>query len=222
MSRRQIPTGLATAAVLATLLACASGDQGAAGDTTAAADTGAAALAAGGTSPAALECVPSGATLEEARMRPSPLGEVRFTVNGADALLCYGRPSAKGRTVMGELVPFGAPWRLGANEATVLHVSFPADIGGVAVEPGAYSLYAVPGETEWTFHVNRSAERWGIPIDEGVRGADVGTFTRPAARTPSMVEQLEFTWAPAGESAGNLVMQWENTRVEIPVQRRGS
>lgn len=212
MSRYPITTGLASAVALASLLACASGSS----ETTPADTT---AVAAAGNAPSASpSCVVRG-TLDEARARPSPLGEVHFTLGGQEALLCYGRPSAKGRKVMGELVPYGAPWRLGANEATVVHLPFAARIGDVAVEPGVYSLYAVPGETEWNIHVNRQAERWGIPINDAVMADDVGSFTRPASRAPSMVEQLEFTWEPQGDDAGNLVMQWENTRVEIPIRR---
>ena len=215
MPRHVITTGLASAVALASLLACANGNS-----ETTPADTTTVATAANSAS-AQPDCVVRG-TLDEARARPSPLGELRFTLGGEEALLCYSRPSARGRTVMGELVPYGAPWRLGANEATVVHLPFAAQIGDVQVEPGVYSLYAVPGETEWSIHVNRQAERWGIPINDAVMADDVGSFTRPASRAPSTVEQFEFTWEPRGDDAGNLVMQWENTRVEIPIRRTGS
>jgi hypothetical protein len=165
--------------------------------------------------------VRGGADPQTTQQRPSPLGAVSFTVGGADAKLCYGRPSAKGRKVMGELVPFGAPWRIGANEATALHLRFAADIGGVKVEPGVYSLYAVPGEKEWEFFLNKNWERWGIPINDAVKATDVGSFKRPVAATSGMVEQLTFTWVPEGADMGHLVMEWENTRVEIPVHTGG-
>lgn len=153
--------------------------------------------------------------------RPSPLGAVSFTVGGQEAKLCYGRPSANGRKVFGELVPFGAPWRLGANEATSLHLRFAADVGGVKVEPGVYSIYVVPGEKEWEIFLNKSWERWGIPINDAVKATDVGSFKRPVAATSGMVEQLTFTWMSHGEGMGHLVMEWENTRVEIPVHMAG-
>ncbi len=216
MPRFGITRSLASAVTIATLAACASG-----GSETNAADTATGAVATVDTPAATQSCVVRG-SLEEARNRPSPLGELTFTLGGEEALLCYGRPAAKGRTVMGQLVPYGSPWRLGANEATAIHLPFAAQIGDVAVEPGVYSLYAVPGETEWRIHVNRQAERWGIPVNDAVMADDVGSFTRPATRTDASVEQLEFTWEPQGDSAGNLVMQWENTRVEIPVSRAGS
>ena len=166
-------------------------------------------------------CFVRGSDPQVALQRPSPLGAVAFTVAGQDGKLCYGRPKANGRKVVGELVPFGAPWRIGANEATSLHLRFAADIGGVKVEPGVYSLYAVPGETEWEFFLNRQWERWGIPINDAVKAGDVGSFKRPVAATSGMVEQLTFTWMSHGADMGHLVLECENTKVEIPVHKGG-
>ena len=216
MYPRQAGSFIVSVAVIATFAACASTD----GDS-AATDTAASAAAAADATTSTLACFVRGTSLEEARTRPSPLGEVRFSLGGDEGLLCYGRPSANDRVVMGELVPYGAPWRLGANEATAIHVTFPAEIGDVEVEPGSYSLYAVPGEAEWEIFVNRQVERWGIPINEGVTGENIGSFTRPVARVETPVETLTFSWQEHGEGMGHLVMEWENSRVEIPVHRRG-
>jgi hypothetical protein len=213
-------TSLFSSLVLIGLAACAPAEQGdaPAGSMAAAVPES---MAAAMPSSGAMSCFLRGATMEEAAARPSPLGQTTFTLNGQEGLLCYGRPSANGRVVMGELVPYGTPWRLGANEATVIHLPVAGTIGGVAVQPGSYSLYAVPGTTEWTFHVNTQVERWGIPINADVMAGDVGTFTRPVAATPSMVEQLTMTWASHGEGMGHIVIDWENTRVEVPVHGPG-
>ena len=168
-----------------------------------------------------MSCFLAQGTMEEAAQRPSPLGHTTFSMNGQEAMICYGRPYAKGRTVMGELVPFGQPWRVGANEATAIHLPFAAEIGGVDLEPGTYSLYAVPGEEEWTFILNANYERWGVPINDEVKAADVGSFTRPAEPIDTMVEQLTFRWDSHGQGMGHLVMEWESTRVEIPVHGPG-
>jgi hypothetical protein len=168
-----------------------------------------------------MSCYLASGGMEEAAQRPSPLGQTVISMNDESALLCYGRPSAKGRTVMGELVPFGQPWRIGANEATALHLPFAAEVGGVELEAGSYSLYAVPGAEEWTFTINSNYERWGVPINDEVKAADVGSFTRSVKATDDSVEQLTVSWHSHGEGTGHLVIQWENTSVEIPVHGSG-
>jgi len=167
-------------------------------------------------------CFVRGGDAQAAAQRPSPLDAVAFTVGGEEAKLCYGRPKANGRTIMGELVPFGAVWRMGANEATSLHLPFAAEVGGVAVEPGVYGLYAVPGEAEWTFFLNRQWELWGTQMGtDAVKADDVGSFTRKVAATDGMVEQFTIRWMAHGEGMGHLVLEWENTKVEIPIHKAG-
>jgi len=167
------------------------------------------------TSPAAaqeLSCFLNNTTLENAQARKSPLTQLHFTYEGGEGLLCYGAPSARGREIMGGLVPYGQPWRLGANEATAIHLSASASIGGVKVEAGSYSLYSIPGESEWTFFVNPNYERWGIPLSGGVRSTEAGSFTVEPEAMEDMVETLTFSYVD-----GALVMEWEHTRLRIPV-----
>jgi hypothetical protein len=159
-------------------------------------------------------------TPAEAAERPSPLGETVISLGEHEAKLCYGRPSARGRTVFGELEAFDVPWRSGANEATGLHLPFAARVGDLDLEPGTYSLYSVPGEESWEVVINGTAERWGIPISDEVRAADIGSFTLPREAT-EMVETLTYTWEPGGEDSGHLVLTWETTRVAIPIQVGG-
>jgi hypothetical protein len=149
--------------------------------------------------------------------RASPLDSVQATIDGATVTVCYGRPSAKGRTIMGGLVPFGAPWRLGANEPTRLILPFAAEVAGARVEPGTYSIYVVPRETSWEVHVNKAVDRWGIPIDEQVEAQDAGKGTVPVEALAQPVEMLTLHLV-AGPPA-ELVVEWEKTRVRIPIRK---
>ena len=164
----------------------------------------------------AADCFLANATMEEAAERTSPLAMTDFMVGGNAARICYGAPSARERVVFGELVPFGEAWRLGANEATALHLTGAAMVGGMALDAGSYSLYAMPGETEWMFHVNSNFERWGIPISDEVMAMDVGMFSAAAEMMDEMVEMLTISFAAEGDG-GNLMIQWENTSVTVPV-----
>jgi len=151
--------------------------------------------------------------------RPSPLDSIAVQVGSGTIKLCYSRPSARGRKVMGGLVPFDQPWRLGANEATSIHVPFPAEIAGVRVEPGPYTLYVIPGASSWQIVVNRAVQRWGVPIDAEVRARDVGAGRVTPEPLGAPVETLTLKFAPAAGNATELVLEWEKTRVRIPIRR---
>jgi hypothetical protein len=47
-----------------------------------------------------------------------------------DVEIVYSRPSARGRAVFGNLVPFGELWRTGANENTIITFSDDVIIDG--------------------------------------------------------------------------------------------
>src|SRR5437899_8507244 len=151
--------------------------------------------------------------------RPSPLDSIAVQVGDATIKLCYGRPSARGRKVMGGVVPFDQAWRLGANEATSIQIPFAAEIAGVRVEPGTYTLYAIPGASKWQIVVNRGVQRWGVPIDNEVRAKDVGAGTVTTESLGVPVETLTLKFAPAAGNTTELVLEWEKTRFRIPIRR---
>jgi hypothetical protein len=156
-----------------------------------------------------------------AKGRQSPLDSLQLTVAGQTVKLCYGRPSARGRTMIGgQGVPYGKLWRTGANEPTVIFTPVALDIAGVRVEPGKYSLYTVPGEKEWEIIVNRSTSQWGHEnaYTPEVKAQEVGRGKAPAERLSAPVETFTIAADPAGGEAQRLVLTWERTRVAIPLK----
>lgn len=155
--------------------------------------------------------------------RASPYDSVAVPLGDAAAQVCYGRPFARGRTVFGAegLVRYGQLWRTGANEPTIIHLPVPATIAGIEVEPGSYSLYTVPGESEWTVIVNRSITQWGheSQYTDPVRALEAGRGTVASSRTEAPVEQFTISARPA-DGGSDLVLEWERTRVVLPVRRR--
>lgn len=155
--------------------------------------------------------------------RASPLDSVSFAL-GTDArvLVCYGRPSARGRTMIGgDAVPFGRVWRTGANETTKIRTLVPVTIAGIAVPAGTYSIYTIPGEGEWTVIVNRAWEQWGHEryYTAEVEAQDVGRATVRSERVTEAVETFTIRTDRVGAEAVTLVLEWEHTRVRIPVVR---
>lgn len=157
---------------------------------------------------------------EDLELRISKLDSATVALRGGTVKLCYSRPRKLDRPVMGRLVPYGEPWRLGANEATAVHVPFPAEIAGVEVTPGWYSLYAVPGRETWEIVVNRERRRWGIPIDREVRSDDLGSGTVPVENPSETVETLTIGLEPVAGDSAEMVITWERTRVRVPVVMR--
>ena len=79
---------------------------------------------------------------------PSPTCKISQEFGLVTADLEYSRPSAKGRKIFGELVPFGELWRVGANASTKIKFSDDATIGGTKLKAGTYAIYATPVEKE--------------------------------------------------------------------------
>jgi hypothetical protein len=160
-------------------------------------------------------------TAAEAAERASPRDSASVAIAGGTLQVCYGGPSARGRTIVGGLDPHGQPWRMGADEATALHVTTPVQVGDVRLEPGSYSIYGIPNPDSWTIVLNRNAERWGIPIDEGVRAQDVGEITVTPETMAEPVETLRYRFEPRGERAVDLLMEFESTRIRLPIESVG-
>jgi hypothetical protein len=165
--------------------------------------------------PVALACAPN-TDRSPLEGRASPYDSSLVTVGNAQAKICYNRPSARGRTMLGGELPYGTLWRTGANEPTTIHLPVAARIAGIAVEPGSYSIYTIPGEREWTIIVNRSISQWGADDYTEVEAQEVGRSTVPSQATSEHIEQFTIRAEPGGQ-ATSLILEWENTRVAIPI-----
>ena len=165
-------------------------------------------------------CEPSGNM--ELEGRTSPYDSTTVDVGEGVAKLCYGRPMLRGRTMIGgDAVPYDTLWRTGANEPSTIHLNVPATIAGMEVAAGSYSLYTVPRVGDaWTLIVNRSTSQWGheSQYTPEVRDQEVGRAPVRHEAIDTTVEQLTFRPMEAG---GGLVLEWQNSRVHIPIEPRG-
>ena len=128
-------------------------------------------------------------------------------------------------------MPYDMLWRTGANEATTIHLPFAAEIAGIAIEPGKYSIYTVPSTREWVVVVNASTSQGGLTRDEGqfnneyiaeVRAQEVGRGLAMSESIDEHVEQFTIRSEQTGIDSANVILEWERTRVRIPVRVRGS
>jgi hypothetical protein len=143
----------------------------------------------------------------------SPRVTVDGSVAGARISVAYGRPAARGRVVMGNLVPYGEVWRTGANEETVLTVGQPIQLGTLRLEAGTYSLFTVPGPQDWELIVSRQTGQGGLGYDPA---HDVGRVRMQQRALDQPVER--FTIGIREElERGTLTMSWEHVEVSVPI-----
>lgn len=137
----------------------------------------------------------------------------RVTAEGKNVKVAYGQPSKKGRVIFGELVPYDKVWRLGANEATEITFAKDGSFGGKSVKAGTYTLFAIPAKTEWTFILNSDLKQWGAYKYDSIKVNNVLEAKAPVTKTKAPVEKLTITLP-----AGKMVVEWDETRVEVPVK----
>ena len=149
--------------------------------------------------------------------RASPMRSVEFRIGEVNGKVCYGSPSARGREVFGGLVPWNELWRTGANEPTRLFVDGEVEVAGIVLPAGRYSLYTIPGPESWQLFVSTSTFHWGNEINSSVRADEMGSARLEPSTTAEHVEQMTMSWEPAGDASGRLTLEWERTRIEIPL-----
>lgn len=145
----------------------------------------------------------------------SPRGSVSQRVGETLVSVEYGRPGVKGRTLWGELVPFGEVWRTGADKATTITFDTPVKIAGREIAAGKYGLLTLPGEGNWSFILSRNAGLFGTrnytPDEDVVR-----VESRPEAAPHC--ERLLFTFENLGDASADLVLHWGELRVRLTVE----
>jgi hypothetical protein len=120
----------------------------------------------------------------------------------------------------GSDVPYGKLWRTGANEPTIFFAPVPLSVAGIRVQPGVYSLYTVPGKSEWEVVVNRSTSQWGKEdqYTDKVKAQEVGRAKVKTEPVSKPLETFTIRAEPGSGKSAALVLEWEKTRLVVPVQ----
>ncbi|MEL6304275.1 MAG: DUF2911 domain-containing protein [Bacteroidota bacterium] len=125
----------------------------------------------------------------------------------------YSRPQLKGRT-LAELAPAGKVWRTGANEAAEITFYKDATFGGKSVKAGTYSLFTIPGESEWTVVLNSNLNQWGAYSYDSA--ADVVRVTGGVSSDGESLEAFSIAYKDV-DNGVHMIMGWGTTRVAVPV-----
>ena len=159
-------------------------------------------------------------TLASAQIKtpqPSPTAKVSQEVGLSKVDLEYSRPSAKGRKIFGDLVPFGELWRTGANASSKITFGEDVKIGGTSVPKGTYALYTTPGERQWEVVFYKNTTYWGTPEPAEYKMDDIAAkVTVPAVNLKESVESFTISIGNLKNNGADLEISWENTKVAVP------
>ena len=136
-----------------------------------------------------------------------------YRVSDKAVRIIYSRPQLKGRA-LSDLCPAGQVWRTGANEAP--EITFYSDVkfGDQDVKAGTYSLFTVPGASEWTVILNKNLNQWGAYSYD--KGADVARVSVPSSSAGESLEAVSIAFKEV-DNGVHMVMGWDKTRVAVPI-----
>ena len=148
--------------------------------------------------------------------QPSPTSTLKQKVGLTDVTIEYSRPGVKGRTIFGDLIPYGEIWRTGANASTKLTVSDDVKIGGQEVPAGTYALYTIPNETEWTIIIHKNTTHWGVGGYD--KAEDLARLTVTPSKLANTVESLTIDFGTFTEAGAKMNLSWANTSVSFDIE----
>lgn len=158
-----------------------------------------------------------GATAQIETPAPSPAAKLWQTVGLTEITVEYSRPAMRGRTVMGNLVPYGTIWRTGANANTTIEFSTPVTIGGKEVKAGKYAIYTKPMKDMWEVYFYTDTDNWGTPQEWD--DSKVAAMTKvKVQQMPMPVGSFTITVDEITSDGADLGMLWENTYVAVPFE----
>ena len=148
--------------------------------------------------------------------RPSPSATSKQTIGNTELTLAYSRPGVKGRVIWGELVPFDAVWRTGANEPNSFTTSDEITVGGAKLAAGTYSILTLPTKTTWT--VIFSTQKGLLGSTNYDAKFDALRITATPAMDQPVQEWMWFGFDDLTPTSANLVLRWEKLRLALPIQ----
>src|ERR1700738_1648319 len=142
--------------------------------------------------------------------RLSPHESVGGSVDGAQLTIVYGRPSMRGRTIFGGLVPFGRVWCPGADEATTLSSTKDLRLGDLRVPAAPHTIWILPTGDLWTLIVSKESSGFHTQYRPS---QDLGRVPVLKRDLSIPVEILTFAIVPDPTAGGSIVMSWEKTEI---------
>lgn len=148
--------------------------------------------------------------------QPSPTQFIKQDFGMSSIELTYSRPGVKGRTIMGDLEPWDAVWRTGANAPTKIKFNDPVEVGGQKVDSGTYVLYTIPKKDgNWIVILNKGLKNWGA--DGYKESEDVIRTIVKVGKNAQKVETLTMQFSDVKAESCDLNIKWADFSLKIPI-----
>ncbi|MDB4916290.1 MAG: hypothetical protein JWM95_3934 [Gemmatimonadetes bacterium] len=143
----------------------------------------------------------------------SPHVKSDWTIGGSAISIAYGRPSLKGRDEA-KMMPVGAPWRTGADEATVITTSKDIMFGSHHLPAGTYTINTQPGDKDWQLIIGKlgTPKQWGVPY---LPNLELFRIPMTLGKAAKPVEMVTYSIDPA-PNGGTLRIEWGTVKVTAP------
>jgi len=146
----------------------------------------------------------------------SPNAKLETTVGLTSITLDYSRPSKSGRKIYGDLVPFDAMWRTGANKNSMITFGDDVMIGGKEVKKGTYAIFAKPGKTSWEVNFYSDTENWGTP--ENWDETKVVAKVNVTPQTINTTETFTLDVNNVTNGSFHLNIMWDDVNVPVKIE----
>ena len=172
-----------------------------------------------------LRMAPSSFASVEVHLNSRPIGKQWYAEDAAFAgpariTITYGQPHARGRKIVGGLIPNDQVWRFGANEATTLHTDLDLTLGSLAVPRGDYTLFLVHSGDAWDLILNSQTAIWGTDRNAT---KDIGRVRMTARTLTDSEDALTMYLAPdssnpdqGADPSGILRIKWGTVELSAP------
>ena len=149
--------------------------------------------------------------------QPSPTAKLEQVVGLTDVSVEYSRPGMRGRTIFGDLVPYGKTWRTGANANTKITFSDNVTIDGKELKKGTYAIFTIPNETSWDVIFYSESNNWGTPKKWDESNVAVKTTAKVEAM-PMPIESFTISIDDLTTGSAVIGFLWENVYVGVKVE----
>jgi hypothetical protein len=129
------------------------------------------------------------------------------------ARIIYSRPHLQGRHIFHEVLKYGVPWRLGANESSELDLYKQVTIQGKKIDAGRYVIYCIPEPDQWKIILNSNLDSWGLQPDSS---KDVANFIIPVTKINGTLEYFTMVFEKTNSGA-DMLMAWDDVEARLPM-----